>query len=111
MTKRNLIVPTILVAAAIALLIKLGVWQLDRARQNEALLATYRSATHLPPITFPTAPTRTGQLPVYRYAAGNCLRAVHFRTAAGENRFEEPGYLIIADCATGAEGPGMSVEV
>ena len=30
---------------------------------------------------------------------------------AGENRAGEPGYAHIVDCATGAEGPGMSVEV
>ena len=31
--------------------------------------------------------------------------------AAGENRGGEPGYVHIVDCSTGAEGPGMSVEV
>jgi cytochrome oxidase assembly protein ShyY1 len=30
---------------------------------------------------------------------------------AGENRSGEPGYIHIIDCATGSEGPGMSVEV
>ena len=33
------------------------------------------------------------------------------RAIAGENRDGEPGYVHIVDCATGAEGPGMSVEV
>jgi cytochrome oxidase assembly protein ShyY1 len=30
---------------------------------------------------------------------------------AGENKAGEPGYVQIVDCTTGAEGPGMSVEV
>jgi hypothetical protein len=36
---------------------------------------------------------------------------VGFRTAAGQNLKGEPGYLIIADCRTGAEGPGLAVEL
>ena len=33
------------------------------------------------------------------------------RAIAGENRSGEPGYVQIVDCATGAEGPGMAVEL
>jgi surfeit locus 1 family protein len=33
------------------------------------------------------------------------------REIAGENREGEPGYVHIVQCATGVEGPGMSVEV
>jgi hypothetical protein len=36
---------------------------------------------------------------------------VGFRTAAGQNRQGDPGFLVIADCRTGAEGPGLSVEL
>jgi surfeit locus 1 family protein len=111
MIRRLPIIPTILVALAVAVLIKLGVWQLQRAGANERLLASYRSAARLPPVAFPTTPTRTEQLPIYRYATGNCLRVIGRRTTAGENRAGEPGFLIVLDCMTGAEGPGMSVEV
>jgi surfeit locus 1 family protein len=40
-----------------------------------------------------------------------CLRLVGKRAQAGENLRGEPGYVQIIDCVTGAEGPGMSVEV
>ena len=33
------------------------------------------------------------------------------RATAGTNRAGEPGFAQIADCVTGAEGPGMSVEL
>jgi hypothetical protein len=36
---------------------------------------------------------------------------VGFRTAPGQNVQGEPGFLVIADCRTGAEGPGLSVEL
>lgn len=111
MTRRLPIVATIVVLAAVAALIWLGVWQLRRANENEALIGRYRAAQAQQPITFPTIPIADNQLPLMRYATGNCLRPVSTRTAAGENREGEPGYLIIVDCLTGVEGPGMSVEL
>jgi surfeit locus 1 family protein len=111
MTQRLPVVPTILVAAAIALMIGLGVWQLKRAEWKEGLLAHYAAAEKLPPISWPTAPLDTKQLPLFRYATGVCLRPIGTRAIAGENRAGEPGYVHIVDCATGAEGPGMSVQV
>ena len=50
-------------------------------------------------------------LPLFRHATGNCLQVVGFRSSAGQNQQGEPGFLIIADCRTGAEGPGLSVEL
>ena len=111
MTKRLPILPTIVVAAAVAVMVGLGIWQLQRAKWKEGLLARYAEAERLPPIAFPTAPTRDAALPLYRHATGVCLRIAGQRAVAGENRDGEPGYVHIVDCATGAEGPGMSVEV
>ena len=42
---------------------------------------------------------------------GPRLAARLFRTGAGQNLQGEPGFLIIADCRTGAEGPGLAVEL
>jgi len=109
--KRLPLVPTVVVAAAVAVMIGLGIWQLQRARWKEGLLAQYARAEQLPPIIYPTAPLANQQLPLFRHATGVCLRIVGQRAQAGENRAGEPGYVHIADCSTGAEGPGMSVEV
>ena len=111
MTKRLPLVPTIVVALAIAVLIGLGVWQLQRALWKEQLLARYAAAEKLPTISWPTAPLKTEQLPLFRYATGVCLRPIGKRAIAGENKAGEPGYVHIVDCATGAAGPGRSVEV
>ena len=111
MTRRLPAVATIVVAAAVALMIGLGIWQLQRAKWKEGLLAQYREAQKLPPITWPTIPLQRDQLPLFRNATGNCLRPVSKRAVAGENKAGEPGYVQIVDCATGAEGPGMSVEL
>jgi surfeit locus 1 family protein len=111
MTKRLPIVPTIVVFVAVALMIALGVWQLQRAKWKDGMLSRYAQAERLPPIEFPTVPLRNDQLPLFRHATGVCLRIVGQRAQAGEDRTGEPGYVHIVDCATGAEGPGMSVEV
>jgi len=111
MIRRLPIFPTIIAAAAVAMLVGLGVWQLQRAKWKEGVIAHFAAAQKLPPITFPTVPLRTDQLPLFRYATALCLRPIGQRATVGENRQGEPGYVQIIDCATGAEGPGMSVEV
>ncbi len=110
MTRRVPLIPTLIVAAAVATMIVLGLWQLSRAQWKEQLLTQYRDAAKLPPISYPTAP-RTGDPPLYRWATGNCLRPVSNRATAGQNRNGESGYVHVVSCATGAEGPGMAVEV
>src|SRR3954471_14010100 len=111
MIRRLPVIPTIVVAAAVALMIALGVWQLQRAKWKEGLLARYAEAEKLPPITFPTTPIRNDQLPLFRHSTGVCLRIATKRAVVGENRAGEPGYVQIVDCVTGAEGPGMSVQL
>jgi surfeit locus 1 family protein len=104
------LLPTILVGLAVAAMIGLGIWQIGRRAEKDALLATYRSAEGRPPIGWPAVPPKE-PLPLFRHATGNCLQVTGFRTAAGQNLKGEPGYLIIADCRTGAEGPGLAVEL
>ena len=111
MIRRLPVVPTIIVLAAVAVMIGLGIWQLRRAQWKEQLIAQYERAERLPPITWPTVPLRSDQLPLFRHATGVCLRAVGKRAVAGANRAGETGYAHVVDCMTGAEGPGMSVEV
>jgi cytochrome oxidase assembly protein ShyY1 len=110
MTKRLPIAATIIVAVTVAVMIGLGIWQLGRANENKQLLAQYEAASKLPPIAYPTAPFK-GPLPLFRYATAFCQKVVGQRSAEGRNRAGEVGWARIVDCATGPEGPGMSVEV
>ncbi|QNN65033.1 SURF1 family protein [Sphingomonas rhizophila] len=108
MIRRLPLLPTVLVAAAVATMIGLGIWQLQRAAWKEGLLATYRTAQGQPGIAFPTFPTKN-EPPYFRKATGHCLDIVGWRSVAGQNLKGESGYARIADCRTGAEGPGMVV--
>lgn len=110
MTRRLPLIPTLVVAVAVLTMIGLGIWQLQRADQKKALLARYAAAQGLAPIAFPTLPL-DDELPLFRHATGICLKPVGKREVAGENAAGETGYAHIVDCTTGAEGPGMSVEV
>ena len=111
MIRKLPLIPTIIVAIAVAVMIALGFWQIRRAHEKEQLLDRYRTAQALPPITFPTGPLHSDRLPLFRSATGLCLKLVGMRATAGSNRAGEPGFAQIADCVTGVEGPGMSVEL
>lgn len=111
MARKIPLIPTIIVAAAVAVMLGLGIWQLQRAGEKQKLLQRYAEAEKLPPIAFPTLPITDEQLPLFRHATGVCLRPVGRRTVPGEGSSGEPGYVHIVDCSTGAEGPGMSVAV
>lgn len=110
MTMRLPLIPTLLVGLAVASMIALGFWQLRRAGEKDALLASYAAARDLPPIAWPTAPF-AGDPPLFRRAEGLCLQPVSHRTTAGRNRRGDSGWSHIVTCRTGAEGPGMSVDI
>lgn len=109
MTIRFPLIPTIVVAAAVATMIGLGIWQLDRAGQKERLLASYAAAAGKPPVAWPTMPL-AGEPPLFRKASGTCLEVTGWRPVAGEDAKGRVGYAFLADCRTGAEGPGMVVD-
>ena len=99
------ILPAIFVAAAVATMIGLGIWQLQRMGEKEALVDTYLAASELPPIAWPETPDPDL---LYRRATGFCVEPMSWRATAGTNREGETGWQHIAACRTGgAEGPGM----
>lgn len=104
------VVPTIVVSAAVATMIGLGIWQLQRAEWKKGLLARYQQAAQLPPLAWPLVPTKPEQL-YYRRADGFCLEVMDWRAIAGRNLRDEAGWAHLASCRTGAEGPGMQVDV
>ena len=110
MNRKLPLVPTILVGLAVALMIGLGFWQIQRAQWKEGLIARYAANAHLPETAFPVVPVRDENL-LFRRAAGYCLQITGWTTRAGHNRAGETGWRHIASCRTGgAEGPGMAVD-
>ncbi len=105
------IISVIFAAAAVLTMIGLGIWQLQRKGEKEALLAKLASAANRPAVSFPAVPV-TGELPLFRMSSVMCLRVLEWRTISGSNIKDEAGFAHLASCQTGgAEGPGALVAV
>lgn len=103
--KRLPVIPTILVALAVAAMIGLGFWQLQRRTQKLAALAVLAANPSRPMIAMPIP--AIGDDLLFRRAGAMCLQPISFSTqGAGA-----AGYRIIAQCKTGAEGPGFAVQI
>jgi cytochrome oxidase assembly protein ShyY1 len=108
MKMRLPIIPTIVVALAVAAMVALGVWQLQRKAEKEALIAIYLANVGKPAITFPElAPIRDSEM--FRKSSVNCLEVVGWQSGSGRDAQGKPGIQFIAECKTGAEGPGALV--
>lgn len=100
--------PTLIVGMAIAVMIGLGVWQVRRMAWKEALLADYAAASDQPAMAWPVVPDLAA-LPLYRKSSVQCLTVTGWRSSSGRNARGQAGWVHIASCATGAEGPGAQV--
>ncbi|MCE7798790.1 SURF1 family protein [Sphingobium sufflavum] len=109
MTGRIPLIPTLVVALAVAIMIALGVWQLDRRHEKAAALAQYRANLSLPETAYPANPTDQSYL--FRTVRAHCLRVTGWQTKGGAMPGGRPGWRRIATCATGAEGPGLIVDI
>jgi len=107
--RRVPIVATLIVGIAIAVMIKLGLWQLQRASDKNALIARYATAANLPEMAFPE--TATGDVMLFRRAGALCIEPVAHKVEGGLNARGDAGWRHIVSCRTGAEGPGLTVDI
>jgi len=103
--KRLPIIPTILVVVAVAAMIGLGIWQIQRRTEKLAALAVLATNPSKPMIAMPIP--AIGDDLLFRRAGAMCLQPISFSTEGAGNA----GYRIIAQCKTGAEGPGFAVQI
>lgn len=104
------LIPTILVALAVLTMIGLGVWQFQRRAEKEAALALAAANPGRPAVTFPKLPPVDPAI-LFRPSSLVCLRVVGWQVEAGRAADGSTGYRHIAQCATGAEGPGALVAI
>ncbi len=104
MTARRVpIFSTIVVLAAVATMIALGVWQLGRKAEKEALIAQYQAAvSNDDPVTFPVARAEAEiDAVLYRRSAINCLFTVgDWRSISGRSLTGRSGFVHIIGCGT-----------
>lgn len=111
MALRFPIFPTIIVAAAVATMIGLGVWQLQRKADKEALLVQYAEASELPTIAWPAVPLPNA-LPLFRKSSLMCVKVERWESVSGKNADGKAGFAHVAHCHIGGgEGPGAKVAI
>ena len=103
--RRVPILATIVVLAAAAVMVALGVWQLKRLDQKEALLARYAAAEGLAaPVAFPT--TGEGEQDWFRTSTLDCQHVLSIQPTAGRSADGQSGWAQRASCVIdGASAP------
>src|SRR3954467_5621201 len=101
------LLPTLLVAAAVVAMIGLGIWQLRRADEKEALQARYSRNAGLPPIARHAVAVADRAL-LFRRAPAFCLEVTQWRVTGGQSAGGRGGTRFIAACRTRAEVPARA---
>ena len=104
MTKRIPIIPTVIVAGAIAVMIGLGLWQLDRKGEKEDLIARAEAAAAMTKeVAYPADPQARDAL-LYRRTSVTCDEVVAMTSTAGRSARGQNGVAQRAICALAGGG-------
>ena len=98
MIRRIPIVSTVVVLAAVATMIGLGVWQLQRKEWKEALIARYAAAeTMNSAVPWPASRADYANA-LYRHSQVHCAEVVRMSAIAGRSADGQSGWAHIAHC-------------
>ncbi|MDE1467857.1 SURF1 family protein [Aurantiacibacter sp. D1-12] len=90
-TRKIPIIPTIVVVAAAAVMVALGMWQLGRADEKEVLIARYEAASQLPPAELTNL--RDAEDLLFRRVSVDCTNADRWEAVAGRSLSGQTGYV------------------
>jgi surfeit locus 1 family protein len=103
-TRRVPIVPTLVVLAAAATMIALGVWQLRRAEWKADLIARYTQAQAMSAnVPWPSDKQAMARS-LFRWSQFTCVRVLGVRTTAAASTAGEGGVAQVARCALAGGG-------
>jgi surfeit locus 1 family protein len=92
------IIPTLIVLAAVALMIRLGFWQIERLHQKEALITRAQAAlTTGAEAPWPRAASEVDSV-LYRHTRIECARVVSQTAMSGQNVKGIAGWAQVANC-------------
>ena len=98
MSRRLPIVPTVIVAAAVATMIGLGVWQLRRAEWKADLIARYGQAQSMSSDVPWPRPEAEMERSLFRWSGFTCEEVVGMRSGAGTSAAGQKGWQHTARC-------------
>lgn len=103
------LLPTLVVLAAVSIMVWLGFWQLERLHEKEALLARYAQAQAMSAeVDWPRAEAVQREL-LYRRARLTCVATADRSSMAGRNAKGEPGAAQTAQCLLPGGGRALVV--
>ena len=98
MISRVPVLPTLIVAAAVATMIALGVWQLRRAEWKGDLIERYGGAQAMSSeVDWPSSPAEYERA-LYRHARVDCAEVTGMDAVAGRSSAGQTGWAHIAHC-------------
>ncbi|MEM7690740.1 MAG: SURF1 family cytochrome oxidase biogenesis protein [Pseudomonadota bacterium] len=105
------LIPTTIVILAAAAMVGLGFWQIGRADEKAALIASYETATgSADPVAFPLE--GEGEEVWFRQSALTCENAIAIEPVAGRAANGAKGWAMRAKCAViGVDGAGAEALV
>jgi len=107
--RRLPIFATLLVLAAVGMMIRLGFWQLDRLHQKEALLARYAQGSAMSAeVPFPVDASNADSV-LYRHARVDCAQVRGVTVTAGHDSRGETGMANVAECVLAGGGEARVV--
>ena len=110
--RRVPVVATLVVGLAVAAMIALGVWQLQRREEKLALLALYAGNEHRPAIPMPASPD---DRVLFRKATALCLHPTDWKRDSGRDAKGGSGWRAIAQChgeaGRGGAGGAFAVQM
>lgn len=98
---------TLIVALAAATMIALGVWQLGRAKEKNALIASYSAGVRQDTLAAFPSDAAQAEAVLYRRSALTCTRVLGTRAVAGTSVAGERGWAQQATCRTGDGGEAV----
>ena len=102
--KRLPVIPTVIVLVAAAVMVALGVWQLQRMEEKEALLAHYEEARRLSSaVPFPRDADAV-PLALYRASEVDCMKVVARRSVPGRSAQGQTGLAQVVRCRLAGGG-------
>ncbi len=109
--RRIPVIPTLLVLAAVAVMLRLGFWQLDRMHQKEALLARYERAVAMSSEAPLMLDRAQREATYFRHITYMCGGSGMTRPTAGHNLKGETGWAQWAYCQAGEGRPTAEVNL
>jgi surfeit locus 1 family protein len=97
MIRRIPVIPTLLVLAAVAVMVRLGFWQIDRLHQKEMMLAQYAAASDFAPLAI-DAPDLAAPNLGFRKVVIDCAKVNAEQLVAGASLKGDGGWAHAVPC-------------